>query len=78
MKMIPVTLLAISLAGCATMPEKVQAPQVPAPKHHKLIAKPMPSPVIVPMPVPQPAPKPQTFKERFRSTFGHIKWLHAK
>lgn len=74
MKKLPIVLLAISLAGCASMPVNQPAP-APVHKLHKA-AKAPPAPVIVPPPAAQPQAKPLTFKQRFRTTFGRIKWLH--
>jgi hypothetical protein len=76
--MLPVVLLAASLAGCATF-HPLDRPQSAVVHHHHKAPEPAPVIVLAPPVVeapPAPEPKPATFAERFRETFGKIRWVH--
>lgn len=74
MRKFAIALLALSLGGCATQFGTRIAP----PMHRHTVQKSQ-VPIIVPAPAPSPEPAPApTFKQRFRSTFGRIKWVHPK
>jgi hypothetical protein len=78
-RLLIVAFASVSLAGCATQ----FGTRIPKPAPHPVMhVKAAPTPVIVaPAPsvvLPSAPQEAATFKQRFRKTFGKIKWLHSK
>jgi hypothetical protein len=73
MKIIPAILLAVSLAGCASLPHPFKHHH-PRPQTHVIAA---PAVVPAPAPVVEPAPAPTRW-QRFRAAVNrrHVKWVH--